>query len=49
MRGGAPLDESFVIDHTYADMLELDILHRETSIGIEGHVNAICGLPSTPP
>ena len=46
---GTPLEESFVIDQTYADTLELDILPCETSIGIEGRVSAVCGLPSTPP
>ena len=34
MRGGALLEESFAIDHTCANTLELDILPRETSIGI---------------
>ena len=43
MRGGAPLEESLAIDQTYANTLELDILPRETSIGIEGGVSAVCG------
>ena len=46
--GGALLEESFVIDQTCADMLELDILPRETSIGIEGGVSAVCRLAIHP-
>ena len=46
---GALLEKSFAIDQTCANTLELDILPRETSIGIEGDVSAVCGLPSTPP
>ena len=48
-REGAPLEESFTIDQTYANTLELNILPHKTSIDIEGHVSAICRLPSTPP
>ena len=47
--GEAPLEESLVIDQTCADTLELDILPRETSIGIEGSVSAVCGSPCIPP
>ena len=47
--GGAPLEESLAIDQTCADTLELDILPRETSIGIEGGISAVCGSPCIPP
>ena len=46
---GAPLEESLAIDQTCANILELDILPREMSIGIEGGVSAVWGLPCTPP